>query len=128
MCVGIDADASLIPTINWRIFLMELKYQLLVTFLTPYCLMKQPLFQQLQPRIFESFLILFYPLSNIGSMERSQILRVHQTLSLPRSFSLSFMPSVINASAALNSFLTSCTYAILYSLVQGGHSAVSNCF
>lgn len=66
-------------------FLMELKCQLL---LTPYCLVKQPLFQQLQPGIFESFLILFYPLINIWSMEWSQILRVHQTFSLALSFPL----------------------------------------
>lgn len=36
-------------------FLMELKCQLLLTFLTPHCLMKWPLFRQLQPGVFESF-------------------------------------------------------------------------
>lgn len=46
-------------------FLMALKCQVLLTCLTPYRLMKQPLFQQLQPGVFESFLILFYPLINI---------------------------------------------------------------
>ena len=44
---------------------MQLKGQLLLACLTPYCLMKRPLFPQLQPGVLESFLILFYPLINI---------------------------------------------------------------
>ena len=49
-------------------------------------------------------------------------------LSLALHPSLSLLRSVINVPAALNSFLTGCTSAVLCSLVQGGHSAVANCF
>lgn len=50
------------------------------------------------------------------------------SLSLAPHPSLSLLRSVINVPAALNSFLTSCTSAVLCSLVQRGHSAVANCF